>query len=427
MSKLSVVICGSGQQGRCCKRLALENGYEVVGFVDDYMAGEVEGVPVYRNIEAVKDFQQHKYFVAIGAIEPRKHFIDEIKRLGLSSVNLIDRSAFIENGAEIGTGNYIGKAAIIYSSAKIGDYNIVNCKAVLATDSVVGSNNNISLGCNICGGASIGDDCYVGCQASVVSECKIGDGAVVAAGSTVLKDVPAAAFVAGSPATQKSRSGKTTLVIAPHPDDEVLGVGGTIANRAEAGNKVVVCICTKGTHSMFDPEVIKRGREEAVQAHTFLGVSKTIFLDLPAAELDTVPMTDIIGRIEEVVKQVRPDEVFIPHRGDIHRDHKTIVDASMVALRPKCFDRPFRILSYEVPSETGWDMPAEENAFVPDVYENITGTIGKKLGAVGIYESQAEEWPGARSVEAVRSLAKYRGSTVCVPYAESFRLIRQTL
>lgn len=427
MSKISVVICGAGQQGRSCKRLALENGYDVVGFVDDYKTGEVEGMPVYHSIESIENYRRHRYFVGIGAIEPRRHFIDEIKRLNLGSINLIDKTAFIEDGAKIGTGNYIGKAAIIYSSAKVGDYNIVNCKAILATDSNVGQNNNISLGCNICGGGRIGDDCYIGCQASIVSGCKIGDKAVVAAGSTVLKDVPAGAFVAGSPATQKHRSGKTTLVIAPHPDDEVLGVGGTIANRAEAGNKVVVCICTKGTHSMFDPEVIRRGREEAVQAHALLGVSKTIFLDLPAAELDTVPMTDIIGCLEEVVKQIRPDEVFIPHRGDIHRDHKTIVDASMVALRPKRFDRPFRILSYEVPSETGLDMPAEENAFVPDVYENITGTIGKKLGAVGIYESQAEEWPGARSVEAVRSLAKYRGSTVCIPYAESFRLIRQTL
>lgn len=217
------------------------------------------------------------------------------------------------------------------------------------------------------------------------------------------------------------------LVIAPHPDDEVLGVGGTIAKRAMAGCEVVVCICTKGVHAMFDPEVIKAGRHEAMDVHNYLGVKETLLLDLPAAELDRVPMTDIVKKIENVISDELPDEIFIPHHGDIHNDHKTIAAATMVAARPKKFKKPVKILSYEVPSETGWDVPSQENAFIPNVYEDITTTIDKKLNSVVMYKSQAEIWPGARSAGAVKALAEYRGTTVCVPYAEAFQLVRETL
>ena len=217
------------------------------------------------------------------------------------------------------------------------------------------------------------------------------------------------------------------LVIAPHPDDEILGVGGTIAKRTAAGDEVTVCICTKGAHPMFNQKIIKAGRDEARRAHTYLGVSETIFLDLPAAELDSLSMTEIVRRLEDVVSEICPDEIFIPHHGDIHNDHKTISAAAMVALRPKRFKKPVRILSYEVPSETGWDTPTLGNAFIPNVYEDIVDTIGKKLYAILIYRSQAEPWPGARSVDAVEALAKYRGSTVCVPYAEAFQLVRERL
>lgn len=216
----------------------------------------------------------------------------------------------------------------------------------------------------------------------------------------------------------------TVLVIAPHPDDEVIGVGGTIAKRVKDGDKVVVCICTKGIHHMFSPEIINVGRVEARCASTYLGVRETIFLDLPAAELDRVPLTEIISRLEKVIEQTAPDEIFIPHHGDIHNDHKVIAAAAMVALRPKRFKKPYCILSYEVPSETGWDIPTADNAFIPTVYENIEDTVYNKLEALKIYQSQAEAWPGARSVEAVKALAQYRGSTACVPYAEAFCLIR---
>lgn len=218
-----------------------------------------------------------------------------------------------------------------------------------------------------------------------------------------------------------------TLVIAPHPDDEVLGVGGTIRKRVLDGHEVHVCICTKGVHNMFDRDVIMEGQLEAQKVATYLGINSIRFLNLPAAELDRVPLIEVIDSIAKVIQDVHPDEVFIPHRGDIHNDHKVIADAALVALRPKSTPVPFRLYSYEVPSETGWDNPVCGNEFIPNVYEEIEDTIEDKIFAVKLYQSQAETWPGARSAKAVKALAEYRGSSVCVPCAEAFHLIRQVI
>ncbi len=202
----SIVILGAGQQGRICKRIALENGLEVHAFVDDNEAGEVEGIGVFRKIEDIPDYRKYKYHVAIGEIPPRKKFCDEVKRLGLETVNLIDSKAVIEEGAKLGNGNFIQKFAIIYASAEVGDNNIINCKAVCATDSKIGNNNNISMGCNVCGGVEIGDDNYIGCNASLVSGVKVGSNSIIGAGSVVLKDVGDNVFVAGAPAVKKERN-----------------------------------------------------------------------------------------------------------------------------------------------------------------------------------------------------------------------------
>ncbi len=203
MSKL--VICGAGQQGRICKRLAIENGIEVVAFVDHFEKGPVEGIDVYEDIALVPDYKNCKYHVAIGEIEPRKKFRSELKALGLETMNLIDKLAVIEDGAKIGNGNFIQKFAIIYASAEIGDDNIINCRAICATDAKLGDNNNISMGCNVCGGVEIGDNNYIGCNASLVSGVAVGSNSVIGASSVVLEDVGSDVFVAGAPAVRKER------------------------------------------------------------------------------------------------------------------------------------------------------------------------------------------------------------------------------
>ena len=215
------------------------------------------------------------------------------------------------------------------------------------------------------------------------------------------------------------------LVIAPHPDDEILGCGGTIANRVKAGHEVYVSIVTKGCEPLFSAESVEQVRSECKEADAFLGVKETSFLDFPAAMMEDVPRYRLNDALVKEVQRIMPDEVFIPHRGDMQLDHKMVVDAAMVALRPKYKHVVKRIYSYETLSETGWDVPNTTNEFIPTVYEDISNTLELKLHAMNIFKSQLAEFPNARSTEAIEALAKYRGSTVTVNAAEAFTLVRE--
>ncbi|MBD9272885.1 MAG: PIG-L family deacetylase [Prevotella sp.] len=215
------------------------------------------------------------------------------------------------------------------------------------------------------------------------------------------------------------------LVIAPHPDDEIIGVGGTIAKRAKDGDEVYVCVVTKGKSPLFNDEFIEQGRKECRKADKKLGVKETIFLDFPAVMLETVPRYEFNGKISEVVNSIKPDEVYIPHRGDMQIDHQMVVDAAMVAARPRGINYPKRVYAYETLSETGWNIPNVVNEFIPTVYEDITDTYEVKLEAMAIFESQLSVFPEARSIGAIEALAKYRGATVSVKAAEAFSLIRE--
>lgn len=215
------------------------------------------------------------------------------------------------------------------------------------------------------------------------------------------------------------------LVIAPHPDDEIIGVGGTIAKRVKAGDEVYVCVVTKGQEPMFKKSIIKQVRRECREADAKLGVIDTIFLDFPAVMLETVPRHEFNGKVSEIVQEIRPDEVYIPHRGDMQIDHQMVVDAAMVAVRPRGNFYPKRVYAYETLSETGWNIPNIVNEFVPTVYEDITETIENKIDAMSIFESQLAPFPAARSLGAIEALAKHRGATVNVMAAEAFSLIRE--
>lgn len=215
------------------------------------------------------------------------------------------------------------------------------------------------------------------------------------------------------------------LVIAPHPDDEIIGVGGTIAKRSKAGDEVYICVVTKGRLPLFDPEFIEQGRRECRESDAKLGVKETIFLDFPAVMLETVPRYEFNGKIAEVVQKIKPDEVYIPHRGDMQIDHQMVVDAAMVAVRPRGNSYPKRVYAYETLSETGWNIPNTVNDFIPTVYEDISNYIDTKLEAMRVFESQLAPFPAARSIGAIDALAKYRGATVNVEAAEAFSLIRE--
>lgn len=213
---------------------------------------------------------------------------------------------------------------------------------------------------------------------------------------------------------------KKILIIAPHNDDEVLGVGGTIAKHVKQGDKVYICSVTIGPNS----ERATMIRDEALNSHRFLGITKTFFLDLPVVNLAQLPTTEINTAIENVVKEVKPNIAYIPHRGDMHIDHKVVSESSMVALRPLNNPQLESVYAYETLSETEWDIPSASNAFLPNVYIDITDTIDEKLEAMKYYKSQLYKFPHPRSLRAIKALSQYRGSTVGVEYAESFMLIR---
>ena len=215
------------------------------------------------------------------------------------------------------------------------------------------------------------------------------------------------------------------VLVAPHPDDEVIGVGGTIAKRVNAGDDVYVCVVTKGVTPLFQEKFIEKTRQECCEADAKLGVKETIFLDFPAVMLETVPRYEFNGKISEVINSIKPDEVYIPHRGDMQIDHQMVVDAAMVAVRPRGNNYPKRVYAYETLSETGWNIPNIVNEFIPTVYEDITDTYDVKLEAMAIFESQLSVFPEARSIGAVEALAKYRGATVSVKAAEAFSLVRE--
>lgn len=215
------------------------------------------------------------------------------------------------------------------------------------------------------------------------------------------------------------------LIIAPHPDDEVIGVGGIIAKRAASGDEVYVCVVTKGCPPLFDVELVEKGREECRKADKLLGVCETIFLDFPAVMLETVPRYELNGKISEVIQKIKPQEVYIPHRGDMQIDHQMVVDAAMVGLRPKYEHTVERIYAYETLSETGWNVPNIQNEFIPTVYEDISKYLTLKLEAMKVFVTQLGEFPNARSLKAMEALARFRGATVNVMAAEAFSLIRE--
>jgi LmbE family N-acetylglucosaminyl deacetylase len=217
------------------------------------------------------------------------------------------------------------------------------------------------------------------------------------------------------------------LVLAPHPDDEVLGCGGTIARLRDEGAMVEIVVVTRGTAPRYSDERVQQVRAEARAAHALLNVTATYFLDLPAAELDQVPQAAINAHIGAAIDAVRPNIVFLPFPGDIHVDHQRVFQSAMVALRPRCADYPAQIFAYETLSETNWSTPVMHPPFVPNVYIDIGATLERKLAAFGCFHSQACAFPNERSVEAIRALATMRGATVHRDAAEAFVAIREVL
>jgi len=221
---------------------------------------------------------------------------------------------------------------------------------------------------------------------------------------------------------------KSILIIAPHPDDEVLGCGGVISKLSTAGCKVFVAVVTHGhlgAPELFKKEGTERVRKEAKEAHAYLGVQETIFLDFPVLPLQVNPSYKLSGKIAELIKKYSIDTLYIPHRGDIHNDHAACFTAALVAARPINNCPVKRIYVYETLSETEWAAPFGNDTFIPTVFEDISDFIEHKLRSFSFFTTQLKDYPHPRSLDAIKNLSMYRGATVGYRHAEAFMLVRE--
>jgi LmbE family N-acetylglucosaminyl deacetylase len=225
-----------------------------------------------------------------------------------------------------------------------------------------------------------------------------------------------------------AKDDKRILVVAAHPDDEVLGCGGTIAKRVEEGYSVYAMILGEGITSRDRVRSRKkRGRDigrlkdSASRANALIGVKKIFMHDFPDNRFDTAALLDIVKAVEKVKAGISPDIVYTHHKNDLNLDHAVTYRAVLTAFRPQGEEKAREIYSFETPSSTEWNFPA---TFSPNVFEDITATIKKKMEAVRCYGSELKEFPHPRSCEAIESLARYRGAAAGTACAEAFEAVR---
>jgi len=220
------------------------------------------------------------------------------------------------------------------------------------------------------------------------------------------------------------RNKKRVLVVAPHPDDETLGVGGTIAKYSAQGDEVFVLMVSGHLPPIYSRKAYEETVSEAYSAFSVLGVERSEFLEIPATMIGDQPLHEVNARISKVVNDFNPHIVLCPYP-DRHIDHRLVFDSVMVATRPVGVGRDIEIVAaYETLSETHWNAPHIEPNFTPNWVVDISDHISKKLNALECYKSQISEFPGPRSIEAVEALAIFRGTQAGFGYGEGFHIVR---
>lgn len=216
-----------------------------------------------------------------------------------------------------------------------------------------------------------------------------------------------------------------TIVVAPHPDDEVLGPGGTLLRRKAEGGQVAWLIVTSiSCETGWSDSRVKQRADEIHRVASMFHFDKVYELNFPSTRLDQVPTGDLVSAFSEVFKSFEPEEVFLPHPSDVHSDHRIVFDA--VAGCTKWFRYPSvkRVLAYETLSETDFSLRTN-HGFRPNVYVNIENFIDAKLAILDVYASEVGVFPFPRSHEAIRALASLRGAASGVRAAEAFELLRE--
>jgi N-acetylglucosamine malate deacetylase 1 len=210
------------------------------------------------------------------------------------------------------------------------------------------------------------------------------------------------------------------LVISAHPDDEVLGMGGTIKKLTQNGHNVHLCVVSEGTSAQYsDKKMIKVRQNSCKNSSKILGIKNTSFFDFPDQKLDTIPHLEINQELEKIIKKFKPIVVYTTPNNDLNQDHQKVFESTLVATRP-FLTSVKQILVYELPSITKFP-------FHPNVFQDITKEFSYKIKAFKKYHSEIEDFPHTRSIEALESLAIHRGYESGFKKAESFCLIRDSI
>ncbi len=220
------------------------------------------------------------------------------------------------------------------------------------------------------------------------------------------------------------------LVVAAHADDEVIGCGGTIARHAAQGDTVHILFLADGITSRGQgskKQAIEKRNSCAKKASRILGANPPVFTEMPDNRMDSMPLLDIIKKVEPVISKTDPDVVYTHHGNDLNIDHQLTHRAVMTACRPVPGSRIKGIYSFEVLSSTDWMGKHAANQFCPDYFVDISEFFIRKTEALEAYSTELQPFPHARSVESVEALAKYRGGSVGMNAAEAFQVERQLL
>ena len=205
------------------------------------------------------------------------------------------------------------------------------------------------------------------------------------------------------------------LVISSHPDDEVLGMGGTIYKLANEGHKIYLCVVTDGKCGSTKQEKIRK--ESAIKASKFLGIKNTYFLDFPDTKLDITPQIEINKKLENLMKKIKPEIVYTVPDNDFHKDHQKVLECTEVVTRPHSSNVK-ELYMYELPESV-------KTEFNPTVYVNIEKEFQYKLKAFKMYKTEQQEFPFPRSLKGIETLAIQRGIQSGLKKAEAFKLVRK--